>query len=243
MNSIAYNNPNTTPQSIIKITENTSVPYLTRHFQIEPILTRYVQYYLKNNPEWLFERSYHYRKMFWYSGWNLQELVEFLKTFHTQKLCWVLHERWGNIHIHQINPDTCRNKIGNPCCMHPEETGLLYAIIAANHILRGFHMPSIDPTELWPFISNIGWVDADVQRRSTQMMPIIAIFKIMWHEQKDAVREYAMEEQKAIWSTVQSYIEIFVSGLQSLIDSGATLPNASPPQEKSLPKVELARIL
>lgn len=42
---------------------------------------------------------------------------------------------------------------------------------------------------------------------------------------------------------MQKHISTLITGLQALIDSEATLPNASQPQGKPLPQVDLARIL
>ncbi len=238
-----FNHQSEVSPSIIKISGNTSVGFLTRYLQTEPILREYLRFYINANPDRLFEQSFHYQKLFWEYGWNVSELIGFLQTFHTQKLCWILHERGSEINTTGINPGNCQNKFGNPCCMHPEENGIFYALIVANHILRACGKQSIHPDDLWITLWNIGWLDADVQRESSRMWVIKVMFNIIWKEPKDRVRDYAIKEQKLIGSRIQWYNEILISGLQGLIDSEATLPNASQPQGKPLPQVDLARIL
>jgi hypothetical protein len=48
------------------------------------------------------------------------------------KICGVYHEAMNTT----LTPLFCKNKDDNPACMHPEETGLFYALILAESLLE-----------------------------------------------------------------------------------------------------------
>ncbi len=224
-------------RSILKISGNTSVGFLMRRFQWERIIKEYTEAFFTKNTEWLFERSYHYRQIFGHYTWELSELVKFLESFHTLKTCGVLHERESSINTQDNNPIICQTKFGNPWCPHLEENGLLYAMVAGNQILRGFQKKYIDYMELWVLIWKLRELDVEVGRRSSYISIVQRV------QAPDTTRTFAIGEQKKFWSEMQKHISTLITGLQGLIDSEATLPNASQPQGKPLPQVDLARIL
>lgn len=204
-------------QSIIQISINTSVPFLTQRLWVpQAIRDILVASWQTLNWEDFLDRNIYYKRCTTNPWWSIERLIWFLQEFLATDpvFCGALHERWWHINTTWIETGSCPNKNYNRACLYPEENGLLYAVIAGESILENIKWRESYQFKT-QFLETIS-VDREAARQSNDFWET-GIEGV--HLDMQRVRDY-QRKLAEFWYT---YLKKLVQELEWLIDSGAKI--------------------